>query len=173
MTAVLDLASATVLPAGANAWPDDVATGCARVARLDRRRATVAFDARFFTAAACWDWHLSAPVLLAATTVVSELVTNAVRHAGWPASRTLLLVTVRIGGAYLVVEVADPDPRQPCPGLAGLDAEQVRDSASPTGLSGMGLSLVVPAFAEYWDTNPVPGGKTVRAFIPVSAGSPR
>lgn len=170
MSTALDLASAVAAPAGVNAWPDDIADGYARVARLDRLREQVAFDARFFTAAACWDWHLSDACVLAATTVVSELVTNAVRHANWPQGRTTLSVTLRLSERCLSIEVADPDPGLPLPATEALDGAQVVDADSAAGLSGMGLSLVVPGFAESWHAEPTATGKTVRALIRLAAG---
>ncbi len=83
-----------------------------------------------------------------ATLVVSELVTNLVRHAqapGW------LRVTHRAG--VLRVEVFDPSPHHPRP----------RD-ADPDDETGRGLALVQALAAEFgWE--PRDGGKVVYAEL--------
>jgi two-component sensor histidine kinase len=86
------------------------------------------------------------PRVDAATLVVSELVTNAVRHAGTPVS-----VRVRLLGSRVRLEVGDGDPRLPQP-------------ATGTGESGRGLRLVT-AVARAWGARPTSHGKVVWAEL--------
>jgi anti-sigma regulatory factor (Ser/Thr protein kinase) len=77
--------------------------------------------------------------------LLSELVTNAVLHAG-----TDIDVTIRLDGDLLRVEVADGNPRLP----------SVRHYSVLSG-TGRGLALVAET-AKSWDAEPTPaGGKTV------------
>jgi anti-sigma regulatory factor (Ser/Thr protein kinase) len=77
---------------------------------------------------------------------VSELVTNAVRHAG-----TDIELTVRLG-AGVTVEVRDSDPelQHPAPAAA----------ANPYAVSGRGLHIVA-AISSDWGVRSRPEGKTV------------
>lgn len=76
--------------------------------------------------------------------VVSELVTNALLHAGPPVS-----LRVRVDGATVRIEVADGSRLAPLRGLARADA-----------MTGRGLSLVA-ALARDWGVEPSPGGGKV------------
>ncbi|MBN0045229.1 ATP-binding protein [Streptomyces actuosus] len=82
-----------------------------------------------------------------AALLVSELVTNALRHATGPIGLRL----VRPDGArnVLLVEVSDPLPDPPR-----------ERAAQPEDESGRGLQLVASA-AHRWGTRPGEGGKTV------------
>ncbi|MFC5724779.1 ATP-binding protein [Streptomyces gamaensis] len=100
------------------------------------RRATAEFLARH-----CPWADLDAVVL-----VVSELVTNAVRHTGgwWR-------LCVRAARGRLVVEIADASPRPPAPREPDL-----------TGGGGLGWHMV-ERLAGRLEVDRRPGGKTVRA----------
>ncbi|MFE5403526.1 ATP-binding protein [Streptomyces sp. NPDC004596] len=91
-------------------------------------------------------WDLDCVADLAAL-LVSELVTNSLRHATGPIG-VRLVRPARIGDA-LLVEVSDPLPDPP--------RERV---ARPEDESGRGLQLVAGA-ARRWGTRPGGGGKTV------------
>ena len=88
-------------------------------------------------------WQLG-DLMAAAEVLISELATNAVRHA-----RTLFTVTVAWDGATLRVEVRDASPLTPRPQLTRPDRE-----------SGRGL-LLVDAIATAWGVDLSPDGKTV------------
>jgi anti-anti-sigma factor len=75
---------------------------------------------------------------------VSEVVTNAVIHAGTPRH-----LSVRQEGNRLVIEVADGDPRPP-----------VRRNPDPTSPTGRGLRLL-DDLATAWDWRPTDDGKVV------------
>ncbi|WP_082558978.1 ATP-binding protein [Kitasatospora sp. MBT66] len=88
-------------------------------------------------------------------TVVSELVTNAVRHAGavgdvtvelWPTPRGSLIVSVGDGSEQ------PPTPRPPY----------------DNGQSGYGLSIIAEHCAA-WGWHPTPTGKAVYATLPMVA----
>ncbi|MFF5535793.1 ATP-binding protein [Streptomyces cinerochromogenes] len=91
-------------------------------------------------------WHLDCLADLAAL-LVSELVTNSLRHAAGPIGVRL----VRPGGTdgTLRVEVSDPLPDPP--------RERV---AYPEDESGRGLQLVAGS-SRRWGTSPGESGKTV------------
>ncbi|GEJ98052.1 MULTISPECIES: ATP-binding protein [unclassified Streptomyces] len=91
-------------------------------------------------------WDLDCVADLAAL-LVSELVTNSLRHATGPIG-VRLVRPARTGDA-LLVEVSDPLPDPP--------RERV---ARPEDESGRGLQLVAGA-ARRWGTRPGGGGKTV------------
>ena len=80
-----------------------------------------------------------------AVLLLSELVTNAVVHAG-----TEIQVSVRLDGDVLRVEVRDDDPRLP----------RVKHFSVLSG-TGRGLAMVAGT-ARDWDVEPLPdGGKKV------------
>lgn len=80
-----------------------------------------------------------------AVLLLSELVTNAVVHAG-----TEIHVTLTLGGDVLRVEVRDASPRLP----------RVKQFSMLSG-TGRGLAMVAGA-AHHWDVEPLAeGGKKV------------
>ena len=87
--------------------------------------------------------------------VVSELVTNAVRHA----RSDIAVALSRISGAVLVA-VADADPRPP-----------TRRCPEPDEVGGRGLQMV-EALARTWDCMVVPGGKVVWADLALDEATP-
>lgn len=106
--------------------------------------------ARDLVDSACTQFHV-ARVSKLAQLLVSELVTNAVIHAG-----TGMTVTVRATGSTLQMVVRDQDPRpmyRPVPG-----------TGSPTAEHGRGL-LVLDAMADRWGTLPTRDGKAVWAEV--------
>ncbi len=136
----------------------------------DGRFAAVCFDAtpgsahrtRGFLCATLRSWRLD-PLLEDATTVVAELVGNAVTHALCPAGSgrtaaagTAWLALVREGDA-VVCAVADPSPALPA----------MRDP-EPFAESGRGLHIVAE-LSETWGHAPSDGpggrGKTVWARL--------
>ncbi|MEU6354629.1 ATP-binding protein [Streptomyces sp. NPDC047072] len=88
------------------------------------------------------DWNLDGLADIAAL-LVSELVTNALRHATGPIGVRLVLTGV------LLVEVSDPLPDPPR-----------ERQARPDDESGRGLQLVAHS-ARRWGTRPGVTGKTV------------
>ena len=91
-------------------------------------------------------WRLDGLADIAAL-LVSELVTNSLRHATGPIG--VRLVRPEGVGGVLLVEVSDPLPDPPRERVADLDDE-----------SGRGLQLVAHA-ARRWGTRPGATGKTV------------
>lgn len=86
-----------------------------------------------------------------AVLLVSELVTNAIRHAG--GSRCDL--TLHLSDGVLRVEVRDESPRPPA-----------RRAPGPDDTSGRGLVLI-DSLAAQWGTQPGPGrGKVVWFELP-------
>jgi len=109
--------------------------------------------ARAFVAAHLERWELDDPdgsiVLL-----VSELVTNAVRHTG-----TAVELTIAVADGTVEVGVADSDPRV----VTHLRHDEWGDAARATewqAESGRGLYLV-DVIAEEWGTEHLTGGKQV------------
>ncbi|MGW7067622.1 ATP-binding protein [Streptomyces sp. NPDC054855] len=95
-------------------------------------------------------WKVPDDVADAAVLLLSELMTNAVRHGRVPVGREVEARCV-LGGGVLRVEVADASDALPCPRAAGPDDE-----------SGRGLALV-ELLADDWGARPRPYGigKTV------------
>jgi len=85
-----------------------------------------------------------------AVLLVSELVTNAVRHARGGDEVTLVLQTA---GTWLRIEVTDADPEWPQP-------------RTPAGFDGSGFGLVlVDALAGKWGVRETATGKAVWAEL--------
>jgi serine phosphatase RsbU (regulator of sigma subunit)/anti-sigma regulatory factor (Ser/Thr protein kinase) len=99
-------------------------------------------------------WEVADEVLEDATLVVTELVANAVDHAGTPST-----LTVRRGDGELHVRVRDTRPG-PAPQLRAVDPHAPR---------GRGLQMV-DALAAGWGVTPHDDGKTVWAVLPVARG---
>lgn len=86
----------------------------------------------------------------AARLVVSELVTNAVRHTPGPC-----VVTLTVSGTELMIEVADLSTSPPLPEAHG-----------PSRIGRHGLEIVV-ALCQSLTTHPAPSGKTVAARLSI------
>ena len=116
--------------------------------------------ARAFLAETCRRWHAEDFVTDAAL-VVSELVTNAVRHAG-----TEMLLALELSGGTLTVRVHDHGP-----GLPRLIPPAER------GFGGQGLAIVVQLAQAWGVVVEDDGGKAVwcrlgpRAAVPAGAGT--
>jgi len=109
--------------------------------------------ARALVSDACLIWRL--PQLRdGARLVISELVSNAVQHAG-----TDLDVTAAYTGRYLRIAVQDGTRTVPRP----IDAVPVRSAIMPAG-SGRGLRAV-DAFSTHWGVTRLPDGKIVWALM--------
>ncbi|MGI5467224.1 PAS domain S-box protein [Streptomyces sp. CA-132043] len=100
-------------------------------------------DGRAFLASALGRWGRT-EAADEACLLVSELLTNAIRHAEGP-----LLLRLRMSRSELTAEVSDRSSRRPRLRLAGTDEE-----------SGRGLFLV-DALADSWGTHPTDDGKTI------------
>jgi anti-sigma regulatory factor (Ser/Thr protein kinase) len=132
-------------------WPllsEGAATATVRESLVLAPTARAARAARDLVSRACLDWGRSSQIQ-AATLVVSELVTNAMVHAG-----TDLEVSVTRCGPRLRVAVKDHSRRVP----------RLQDAGS-AGVTGRGMVLV-DAFSESWRVLPTgDGGKVVWAVI--------
>ena len=118
--------------------------------RLDPDGSSVA-EARRFAHDCLTRWQLedqAADVEL----VVTELVTNAIRHSRGP-------VTLSIGRLLnrIIVQVQDPSPEQPEP-----------DEPDVLADNGRGL-LLVEELASDWGSTPTDGGKRVWAELPLES----
>jgi anti-sigma regulatory factor (Ser/Thr protein kinase) len=91
-----------------------------------------------------------------AVLLVSELVTNAVRHAA--ASGPTILLRLALRGAWLRIEVYDADPQGPQLRVPGEMAE-----------SGFGL-LLVTALADKWGADQKAAGKSVWVELHADGG---
>ena len=89
-------------------------------------------------------WHLE-PLAWRVELVVTELTTNAVRHA-----RTLFTVAMTWDGRRLRIEVSDAHPVPPV----------LREQPSSEALGGRGL-LLVEQIADRWGYDPHERGKTI------------
>ncbi|MCZ4510593.1 ATP-binding protein [Streptomyces sp. ActVer] len=98
------------------------------------------------------EWRIPADVAEAIELIVSELSTNAVRHARVP-DRFFEVALTYDGQKAVEVEVSDASPRLPEPQVPPLDAE-----------SGRGLPLVA-ALAESWEIRNRVIGKAVWARV--------
>ncbi|MEV6597190.1 ATP-binding protein [Actinoplanes sp. NPDC051346] len=110
-----------------------------------------AATARELVTDACTAWKLTDGVLHAARQVVTELVVNAVRHAGTDLD---VAVTRQRNGVHLTV--GDGDPRLP----------RIRRRDNETHLEDPGLGLeIVHAVATAWGALPTRTGKIVWATV--------
>lgn len=116
--------------------------------------------ARVFLRTQARSWGVAPQVLEAAELALSELVTNAVRHAHAPRGREIGVKAVW-DGTCLRIEVAD----------AGSWAELEPLPHQPDGEGGRGL-VVVAAVAARWgvERRAYGIGKTVWAEFPVPSG---
>jgi anti-sigma regulatory factor (Ser/Thr protein kinase) len=112
-------------------------------------------EARRATRSHLQDWHVPAPVVDDALIVVSELVTNAVRHAG-DESDTLELELAR-SGDHLRVALSDGSTASPSP-----------RSASHVAEDGRGMAILA-ALSDRWGIEPHNGGKQVWWEVDLSA----
>jgi anti-sigma regulatory factor (Ser/Thr protein kinase) len=90
-------------------------------------------------------WHLE-DLAWRAELVVTELATNAVRHA-----RTLFTVAMTWDGRRLRIEVSDAQPVPP---------RTVQEAPSPDATGGRGL-LLVEQLSDRWGYHPHERGKTI------------
>ncbi|MCT2590876.1 ATP-binding protein [Streptomyces sp. N2-109] len=107
-------------------------------------------------------WGLSPDDVATAELVLSELVTNAVQHAGNPPGRQVeVRFTLTDAPTLLRLEVSDACTALPRPRTAALDL-----TPDPDAESGRGL-LLVTALADGWGVTPRPHGigKTVWAEL--------
>ncbi|GAA2854215.1 hypothetical protein GCM10010443_15590 [Actinoplanes cyaneus] len=88
-----------------------------------------------------------------AAVVISELVTNAVRHGGGE-----VVVSVEAYGSQVIISVADGSSVVPRP-------------REPDGTGGLGLRII-EKLTDRWYVEPYEGGKRVRAELPLCPGSP-
>lgn len=126
--------------AGATGWRLRLTLPAAAHAVRQARRATGG-------ALAAWQLgHLEETAVL----VVSELVTNAVRHAR---DTDVIVLELQAAAAWLRIEVQDADPRWPQP----------RD---PAGWDDSGFGFVlVDSLAGKWGVRETPAGKAVWAEV--------
>jgi hypothetical protein len=103
----------------------------------------LAARARQFTRATLLQWQL-AELIDPVITVVTELVSNAVRHTGAPRQLDLL-----VNGNCLVITVTDDDERLPR-----------RTDPGPSDPRHRGL-VIVDAYAHRWGSRPLDKGKAV------------
>lgn len=87
-------------------------------------------------------WGCGAAVLDSARLLVSEVVSNAVRHAG-----TECAVRIVAGSEAVRIEVRDGDPGAP-----------VEQDPAPDAVGGRGLQIV-DAVADRWGVEPRPDGR--------------
>ena len=102
------------------------------------------------------EWEIDPQVTDIAELLLSELMSNAVRHARRPFGRQIGMRVARYDGR-LRVEVADANDARPRPKAAGADDEQ-----------GRGLAIV-DALADRWSCCPRPHGigKAVWVELPL------
>ena len=99
-------------------------------------------------------WRVHPDHIETAALVVSELVTNAVRHVIKTAPATgpaRLALVLRHRGTHLIVEVADPDVQPPL----------LQEAVEPGAESGRGLLIVESVSKEWGYYFPPTGGKVV------------
>lgn len=175
MSAVMDLVAAPMVASGGYAWPDDVAGGKARQARIDKQASkTPGIPARLaeeFVVAVGWDWHLPPAVTHMLKAAAAELVDNAISHAKWPGGMHVVLVDVALHAHRVVLEVRDPDPQlpaipEPTAGLAALEAALADPDVSPEELEAAPHGLAyLSGLVESLAALPAPVGKVMRATV--------
>jgi anti-sigma regulatory factor (Ser/Thr protein kinase) len=101
------------------------------------------------------DWDVPVPLVDDALLVISELVTNAVRHAGTASTLELELGQT---GERLRVALTDGSAAQPRARRAGTAAED-----------GRGMTILA-ALSDRWGIEPHQGGKRVWWEVDVGAG---
>ncbi|WP_436319901.1 ATP-binding protein [Streptomyces massasporeus] len=99
-------------------------------------------------------WRMPGPIAEAAVLMVSELVTNVVRHTG---ARTMGL-RVRRRAGWIRIEVRDPSRGLPCLMAPG------------EGMNGRGLR-VVDQLSDRWGVDLLPRGKTI--WVELRLASPQ
>ena len=113
---------------------------------------TAGASARAMIGDICLDFGVT-PLVQPARLIMSELVTNAVEHAG-----TDFVVTISRGGNRLHVAVHDCAPRFTLPSRPAL--------TDPAALSDRGRGLMlVHKLATVWGSMPTRGGKVVWATV--------
>jgi anti-sigma regulatory factor (Ser/Thr protein kinase) len=110
--------------------------------------------ARRMVESAAGAWGVEPIVTEDAVLAVSELVSNAVLHAGTP-----IRVAIRRLGGGLRVEVKDGSDRMPVVG-----AERPEDLLAIRSMTGRGLALVA-ATADRWGADPTAEGKSTWAEV--------
>ncbi|QKZ22862.1 ATP-binding protein [Streptomyces chartreusis] len=103
-------------------------------------------------------WRVQPDHVETAALVVSELVTNAVRHVikATPATGPVRLALIlRHRGTHLIVEVADP----------GVQPPLLQGAVEPGAESGRGLLIVESVSKEWGYYFPPTGGKVVWASL--------
>ncbi|MBA0053055.1 ATP-binding protein [Streptomyces sp. AJS327] len=137
-------------------------------------------SAREFTRCTLQRWDLS-EAFDSVTLVVSELVTNALRHGLPPVRGTLLEPPVRLHlmrwSARLVCAVRDPSAIAPQPPAPPESAGGEDPFAGFAAESGRGLHLV-NSFSDAWGWHPLTGGsptpgKVVWALFRLGTHEPR
>jgi anti-sigma regulatory factor (Ser/Thr protein kinase)/anti-anti-sigma regulatory factor len=120
-----------------------------RVIRNLPPRPDAAAEARMSTADACAQWGVPIQVAERLLVIVTELVGNAVRHAGTP-----IELSLHCSPHYIHVRVRDRSESLPA----------MRGPAYPDAESGRGL-MIVDAFASAWGSKPTADGKVIWATI--------
>ncbi len=134
---------------GAHTWPGAGESGRARQLTL-APTARAAGLARRVTHEALASWRM-AHLEETAALLVSELVTNVVRHAHTGGSALVLRLDAT--GPWLRIEVHDADPRWPQP-------------RTPGGLDGSGFGFVlIEAMADRWGVREATIGKAIWAEL--------
>ena len=134
---------------GPHTWPSTGESSRARQLTLAATARAVGL-ARHATHEALASWQL-AYLEETAVLLVSELVTNAVRHARTGGS--MLVLRLESAGSWLRIEVHDADPRVPEP-------------RTPDKLDGSGFGFVlIEALASKWGVRKATIGKAVWAEL--------
>jgi anti-sigma regulatory factor (Ser/Thr protein kinase) len=125
----------------------DLGTKDRSMAVFDRRVESAA-DARGWLTSFLHERDVDEPTMMDATLIVSELVTNALRHGE---GSTVLRATLSPTEVQLsVTDSGDGEPRMLPP--------------DPDRIGGLGL-IVVDRIAAEWGVAPFPNGKTVWALL--------